>query len=464
MTAMPTHGDDPALARAAKLAAMAQALLVLAGLRHHLVWGGSLHALFAAFETACLLGFAWLGGLAWWRGMARVRVASPGPARLLRLSLPALAVAVLVPSFLSADVVDYVLRGRVLALHHANPYLQVAADFPADPMLGFGDAGWKAFPLPYGPVVAEVQGAVAWLAHQLPGLSPRAELIAAVLLFKLLFAGGLLLAAGAVRDIAALLRPGQQDVAYVAVLWSPLLLNECVAQAHNEALMLVPLLLAVRWLLAARIAAGTLALGVAVLAKLVPAAIGPLWLVWCLRQRRLAAFGLGAVAVLLLTAGLALQFFRDPAALAFLDRQSAVTGASFVWAASSLGLVELTTAQALGRAAVLLAAAIAAVRLWRRPQPIVMVQGAAVTLAVAACSLGIFGPWYHVWWAPLALACGERDFLARFARAVTWTAPLGYVVYTASRHLVAPHQVTMLGMAIVVPFGFALVRPERLDP
>lgn len=474
MAAVPSDPERPgpaaALRRAARLAVAAQALLLLAALRHHFVWGDSprlpfsLQPLLAAFEAACLVGFAWLGGLAWWRGTNLAAAASPGLRPLWRLSLPIVVVALLVPPFLSMDVVDYVMRGRILTVHGGNPYVQVANDFPADPFLGFGDAGWKAFPLPYGPLVAAVQGAVAWLAHQVPGLSPRVELGVAVVLFKGLFALCLLGAASVARGIAAVLAPERRDAAFVGVLWSPLLLSECLGQVHNDALLLLAMLVAVRLLLAGRIAVGVVAMAVGVLAKVVPAALGPLWLAFSLRRRRLPSFVVGSVAAALLTVAASLPFFVDPAARQFLERQSGVLGASCAWALSQgLGLCDVGAALWLGRLAVLAAVGFAVVRIWQKAEPAVLIRCSAGVLAIAACSLGVFGPWYHVWWAPLALL-GGPGFLHRFAVAVTVLHPLGYLVWTGLRRLDDPHQWVMLLAGVLVPAAAAIAWRRRAAP
>jgi hypothetical protein len=248
---MAASNDAPSLPRAARTGALALLLLVIAGLRHHLVWGESQHLPFSlrpfldAFETGCLLGFAWLGARAWMHGMRAVAAAPAGARRLVVASLPLLALAIAVPPFLTTDITDYVMRGRILGLHGANPYLQVAADFPQDPFVAFGDSPWKAFPLPYGPIVADVQGAVAWIAHLFSFLPPLGELVVAIVLLKVVFAVCLVGSALLARGVWARVRPGEQDVAFVCLLWNPLLLNEALAQAHNESLVLLPTMLAV---------------------------------------------------------------------------------------------------------------------------------------------------------------------------------------------------------------------------
>ncbi|HEX5053474.1 MAG TPA: glycosyltransferase 87 family protein [Planctomycetota bacterium] len=445
------------LQKASRLAVFALALLVVAGLRHHLVWGESprlpfsLRPLLDAMETGCVLGFAWFGARAWQRGMAAVREHSPGTKRLILMSLPVLGTALLVPAFLSSDVTDYVMRGRVLALHGGNPYVQVAADFPDDALLAFGDAAWKQFPLPYGPLIADLQAGIAWLAHLFRFLPPLGEFLLAVVLFKAVFAACLVLAALTARSICAVLRPAEQDTVLLGVLWNPLLLNEGVAQAHNEPLVLLMLLLALRATLMARTAAGAFALGLGVLTKVVPVLLAPLWLVWSLRHRRLVGLLLGTAAALLVSGFYYLRFFTDPGALSFVQRQSSVTGASLAWAAASLLHIDVASALTAGRVLVVAIVLAVAVRLWRRPEPPRLVHGCAACLASLVClGLGNFGPWYHIWWIPLALLAGT-GYLRRFAWLATMLSPLCYVVWTGLRTYDARHEWVQLTMGLLLP-------------
>ena len=446
-----------ALSRLSWGAALAQALLVAAGLRHHLVWGESarlpfLLPLLNAGEAACVVGFVLLASRSWWRGMALVERHPPPPGALLRRSLPMLAVAVLVPPFLSMDAIDYVMRGRVLALHGGNPYVQVANDFPLDPFLAYGDAPWKAFPLPYGPVVANLQGAVAWLAHWGGGLPRPGELIVAIVLFKLVFAACLVASALVARSIAAVLHPRREDRWFVAILWNPLLLNECVANCHNEAVLLLCLLLALRAAVQLRTGTGVFALGVGVLTKIVPVVLAPLLFVHALRHRRIGAFALGAVALGGLGAVFWWQFFRAEGSLQFLQRQSAQSASSLLWGAErALGVVDAGSLLWPGRLGVVLLVGAGCWQLWRRPEPRVLLQQAAVGLAaLVAFGLTLFGPWYHVWWVPIALLLG-RGYLHRAACIASVAAPLGYLVWTGWRRLDEPHQWTTLCLCLLVP-------------
>lgn len=454
------------LSKATRQCALALVLLAAAGLRHHLVWGASgsdafhLRHWLDAAETGCLLGFAWFGARGWLLAIEAVQRRTPGLRALVLASLPLLLLAVLAPPFLSADVADYVMRGRVLALHGGNPYVRMASDFPDDPFLAFGDAGWKRFPLPYGPLVADLQGGLAWLGAQATFLPAKAQFVLSVGLFKLVFAAALLASALLARSIAARLRGGDGDIAFATVAFSPLLLNEAVAQAHNESLLLLTTMLAVDCCLAGRNGRGIVALGLGALTKIVPSLLGPLFVAQSLRARRLPAMLTGSIVVALLVALAWWRFYRDPGSLEFLRRQSAVTGASLPWAVGSLTGIGTAGPVTIGRVLVVAILSGAVVWYWRAGTGQRLVAAAAATMAAMAClGLGGFGPWYHVWWAPLALL-GERGWLHRYAVAVSASSPLCYVMWTSARRFDDVHQWVVLAMGIVLPALLASRSPR----
>ena len=453
-------GVDSAWRRLGLRSACGLVLLVAAGVRHHLVWGESarwpwLLPLLNVGEAACLVGFVALAGSAWWRAAALAAREPPAALRRCVLrSLPLLLVALAVPCFLSADPVDYVVRGRIIAVHTGNPYVQVAADFPADPFVGFGDRPWKSMPLPYGPVIAYAQAAVAWLAHLLP-VSPRVELIAALVLFKLLFASALIVAVMALHGVAERVRPGSGAATAVALLWNPLLLLECVATAHNEPLLLVCLALAAAAALAGRVGSGAFALGAGVLTKIVPALLAPLWLVLAIRQRRTGALLLGVACLVPFVALSYWQFFAAPGAFGAFQRQAGLEGGSIWWVVQQLTGAPIERLVTVGRAAVLVWLGWCTLRLWRRPEPTELVFGASSSLAaLAILGAPLFGPWYHVWWLPFALAL-RRGYLYRAACLTSVIAPLSYVAFAGWRRYDDP--AAWLGAAcIVLPFALAL--------
>jgi len=458
---MPGSNTASALTNAARLCLLAVALMFIAGVRHQFFWGGSLYAVLHGLETACLLAFTWLGAVAWLRGMAAVREDSPGVRRILLMSVPILVLAVMVPAFLTQDIVDYVMRGRIVSLHGGNPYVDMAADFPDDPFVELGDAAWKEFPLPYGPIVADFQGAVAWLANRFSFLPPVAENLLACGIFKAVFAGCLVLSAFVARSICAVLRPADQDVVFVGILWNPLLLNEGVIQGHNEPLMMLVLLVAVHALVVGRAGVGAFALGVGVLTKIIPVLLAPVFCVWALRKRHLPALVLGGVAACALLGFYYWRFFTEPEALDFIRRQSNVVGVTPVWAAAELFGVDISVALNCGRGLTVLVILLVAWRLWRKVEQRELVIACAATLVAMMCfGLGGFRPWYHIWWLPFALLLG-RGFLYRFAWWATILSPLGYLMWVSIRSFDPPHSLIKLSAGMLAPALLALLVRSR---
>lgn len=458
---MPGSNTHSALNRAARLGLLAVALMFVAGVRHQFFWGGSLFAVLNGLETACLVGFTCLGAMAWLRGMAAVRESSPGAHKLLWLSLPMLVLAVLVPAFLTQDIVDYVMRGRIVSLHGGNPYVQMAADFPDDPFVQLGDAGWKEFPLPYGPIVADMQGAVAWLANLFSFLPPAWENLVACGMFKALFGVCLVLSAFVARSICAHVRPEDQDVAFVAILWNPLLLNEGVIQGHNEPVMMLVLLVAVHAMIVGRAGLGAFALSVGVLTKIIPVLLAPVVFVWALRKRAVPFLLLGGLGGLALLGFYWWRFLGAPGALDFIQKQSNVTGITPVWAAAEVFGVDMSVALTWGRIVTVSVILLVAGRLWQRQELRLLIAACAATLVAMVCfGLGGFRPWYHIWWVPFALLMG-RGFLYRFAWWATILSPLGYVIWVSIRSFDPPHSLVKLCAGMLAPAALALLsRPK----
>lgn len=461
-----SHASDPedALRRLRWWMVVALALLCFAGLRHHLVWGDVagypwLVSVLNAGEGACVCVFALIGSLTWWRAMARIDGCEIGLARLCKLSVPILVAAILVPCFLTADPVDYVMRGRIMAVHGGNPYRDVALNYPNDPFVEFGDRGWKGMTLPYGPLLANLQAGIAWLAHQLP-VSPRIELIAALALFKALFAGALVACSLLAARIAELVRPGHSAAAFVAVLWNPLLLNDCLANAHNDSMVLLCVLLAVFAALASRFAIMVVAVAVGAMTKIVPIVLGPTLLVYALRRGRLGQLLVGVlISVLLLGAGY-LQFFSEVDFLSALQRQNDQQGASWWWAVHQVTGWPLADLVTVGRAAVLVWVGHCCWRLWQKPEPRELLFAAASSLLMLAVfGASLFGTWYHVWWLPLGLLLGH-GYLFRAAVCATVTSSLAYLGWAVLRRFDDPAQWWIVSAGILVPLLVALRVPR----
>jgi hypothetical protein len=131
----------------------------------------------------------------------------------------------------AADVFGYIAHGRLLALHHVNPFLLAPNAFPGDDIVRY--LAYPNEPSQYGPVCVLLGGALALIAHD--------NLLTEILLYKGIAALAQIAGAGVVFAIARRLgadRPRASASAYL-YLWNPMLLWEMVGNAHNDGIMML---------------------------------------------------------------------------------------------------------------------------------------------------------------------------------------------------------------------------------
>ncbi len=183
----------------------------------------------AAFYGAILAGLFVLYGLAarWTAGLR-----SSDDLRVKRVVYAGTAVMILVmlfvPSLLTKDVFDYMVHGRILAIHRANPFEVPAAAFGADAFVRA--MGWPQYTALYGPGWVSTCALLAWLAPD--------DVAGSLLLYKILF-GAVHLANGLL--IRALLKAWKRPAltGEILYLWNPLVLMQVVGQAHNDGFLVL---------------------------------------------------------------------------------------------------------------------------------------------------------------------------------------------------------------------------------
>lgn len=181
-----------------------------------------------AYALLLLLLFAACWGAAA-QPPARLRVAHVLALGAL-LALPAIPVYPINAN----DIFRYWLRGRVTAVHGANPYLVAPAAYPDDPFAALGGE-WATATSPYGPLWELVDALVVFAVGE--------RLLAGLLLFKLI--GWLaLIAAGWVLAQTADTHAERVRRALLWT-WNPALVLMFVVDAHNDGVMLLWLLLGV---------------------------------------------------------------------------------------------------------------------------------------------------------------------------------------------------------------------------
>jgi hypothetical protein len=167
-----------------------------------------------------MLAIAYASG-AWAAGHAQGRKALLF--LLITVVLSAAALLMLYP-FDAADMFDYIMHGRMLAIYGANPYVETPADYQIDPFYAY--VGWTGSTSPYGPF---------WL--QLSALTARLSgnsLLGNVLSFKLL--GGMFYLVSVVFVGLILQRKAPERL--LSGLWlfacNPLVLYETFGHGHND--------------------------------------------------------------------------------------------------------------------------------------------------------------------------------------------------------------------------------------
>lgn len=134
------------------------------------------------------------------------------------------------PLVLSRDVYSYWAYARVASPHNRNPYVTAPAAFPRDPATHAVAQGWRDTTSVYGPAFTATSIAVADTAS-----SPESVAFA----FRALAASAAIAATFLAAQVAR-----RRAFAAAFVGWNPLLAVAFAGGGHNDALMLVLILLA----------------------------------------------------------------------------------------------------------------------------------------------------------------------------------------------------------------------------
>ncbi len=160
----------------------------------------------------------------------------------------------------SKDPIGYAFFGKVWGTYHANPYLVAPASFPDDPWQPYFQVVWAKSPPPYGPLFLWQALAVDWLA--------RGSLLVALGLYKLIAAGMLAVTVLLTARLLNVSAPAERWRALALLAWNPLLLFESIGTPHNDAVVIMLIVLSAIWMLCAeggaraRLAPAPLMLGI----------------------------------------------------------------------------------------------------------------------------------------------------------------------------------------------------------
>jgi hypothetical protein len=218
-------------------------------------------AVFTAGALACFVGL-WGLYLVAFKITGRVPP-SDRPASLRTIFAAAvlhrLLLIVLLPPVLSEDLYHYAAFGRMVAFEGMNPYASTVSSLPPHPVTAL--ANWSFLSSHYGAFFTWISAGASWLGGEDPvrtafafkGIAAAADLTIPWLAYRL------------VEDV----QPQGGLGAFSLCALAPIFAIESAGNGHNEALMMALALLGVLLWQRGQIAAGTAALTLSMLVKLV---------------------------------------------------------------------------------------------------------------------------------------------------------------------------------------------------
>lgn len=168
--------------------------------------------------------------------------------------------------FGASDIFDNILRGRILGLYGANPFLPATSQFATDPFYQY--MAWKGWPSAYGPGWETMAALVARLAGD--------GVVANVLAFKMLPGAFLCASLGMVGLTLRKKAPQNALAGTLLLAWNPIVLFETWGNGHNDMVMVFWVLAAALALSRRRYTLATLALVAGALVKFIPALLIPM--------------------------------------------------------------------------------------------------------------------------------------------------------------------------------------------
>lgn len=204
---------------------------------------------------------------------APVRSRTLGRVALIAFPLAFTLVMIWMQPITTTDLYGYVARGYLYAHLHLNPMITPAQLLPGHILVDRPAA-------PYGPVWLLIAGAVSLVAGE--------NLLANMLVFKIIAVLCLLGAALLVDLLARNLYPTRRLSIFVMFAWSPLLLFETVGNGHNDILMMLFVLGAFALTLRGHLRLAFALLVLSALVKYFSLVFIPLWLVFVLYRHAMA--------------------------------------------------------------------------------------------------------------------------------------------------------------------------------
>jgi len=319
----------------------------------------------------------------------------------------------------------YYDESLIMAQYHQNPIFMAPAAFPHDPLMTLS-ASFYGTTAPYGPL--------ALIVDALPTFIAGRNVLASLILLKIMWSGVILVEAFLVCRILQRTAPRQAITGALLVAWNPLLLYEVSGHGHNDILMMLFVTLAVLSLMRQRFALALVLLVASMLVKYVTGLLVPLFLLYGLthcatHRQRIRFVVLGVLASIALVAVVYAPFWQGIATLSNALSQGNRYNDSF---SSTLGSifttgVTLQQAAALGR---ILFVPVYLYALWlsSRRLPDLVRGSFLVMVFFLIIATSVSEPWYAVW--PIILAALAPGVIERLSvLLLAYGAELGYTLY-----------------------------------
>jgi hypothetical protein len=322
-------------------------------------------------------------------------------------------ILLLTPVLLSSDIYTYAMRGRIVSVHHQNPYIVPASEFPQDKFLELTDPAWRGQRDNYGPLWTLFAALLTWIGGD--------RLSWTIFLFKLWGLAGNTLSLWLIYRIARAmdLKKSREILALYAL--NPFILIEFVNNGHNDVWMVVFGLLALYCYYVKKDVGIIPCLILAGLVKFAFWLLIPLLLIFLWREKRLRYNKIlqsGALSAIFLVSGY-LPFWHGWATFSGIldphqsgiqrsfNQYSPIILMLFVVAIARRWPVEsLKSGLVVGRV-LFLAVYVKTLVSAKSVEPAIVI----VLTAFAFLATGSILPWYILWWLPILILKNHRPLV-----------------------------------------------------
>lgn len=374
----------------------------------------------ALLDMGKLVGYGWnsflpwIGGLfAWVFCLFKLLKAFRGQTFLQQRAVVLTTTAVCYVGFLAMyptsaiDVYIYAARSRLFSEYGQNPNAaQPIEHWEVDPYMHFASKEWADDVSPYGPLWNVLAYPVTWIGGDSIG--------AAILGFKLLSVLAIVLMGWLIYDLVKRAQPGWELVATVFWLLNPLLMWDGIGNAHNDVVLMLPVVAAL-WCWQRRFDQWVVPLLLAsVLIKYVTIILLPIAVIALWRRNpdwhvRISAALWGAAWTLLLFAVALFPFYDLASIRTSAEAQGAKVSMSLAWAAQATAkewgwpVPDNEVVRQVAYLTMVVYIAGWMVALWRHPEwlPRAMFEVTFAFMLVASTNQR---HWYVLWIVPLGAA------------------------------------------------------------